>query len=276
METPSARAQTATIAGEAGFWLHSTFDNRDFDGVPASPAPAASDRAASESSWPPAAASLLPPPTQSMSGTTCPACPRWTEPRANPYAATNGAGPGNWSTSTSRSSAASLTAAATRPSAVRPVARARSGVTGYAYLHTALDDHTRLAYTEDLPTKPPPPAPVSLPGSPPGSTRAASRPNGPSPSTPGPTARAPVARPSTTWASAPAGPVPGDRRPTERSNASSAPCSTNGPTTGPTPWTTSGRQRFPAGWTGTTATDPTPASAATHQPAASSACPRHT
>ncbi|SCF58704.1 hypothetical protein GA0115256_10291, partial [Streptomyces sp. DconLS] len=22
---------------------------------------------------------------------------------------------------------------------------------GYAYLHTALDDHTRLAYTEDLP-----------------------------------------------------------------------------------------------------------------------------
>lgn len=27
----------------------------------------------------------------------------------------------------------------------------RRGGTGYAYLHTALDDHTRLAYTEDLP-----------------------------------------------------------------------------------------------------------------------------
>ncbi|CAL9323413.1 IS481 family transposase IS1649 (plasmid) [Streptomyces sp. SudanB66_2053] len=36
----------------------------------------------------------------------------------------------------------------------RPAGRAnqdRRNGTGYAYLHTALDDHTRLAYTEDLP-----------------------------------------------------------------------------------------------------------------------------
>ncbi len=33
----------------------------------------------------------------------------------------------------------------------RPEGRRNRTGTGYAYLHTALDDHTRLAYTEDLP-----------------------------------------------------------------------------------------------------------------------------
>lgn len=46
--------------------------------------------------------------------------------------------------------------------------RNRTG-TGYAYLHTALDDHSRLAYTEDCPTRPPRPAQASSPGPPPGS-----------------------------------------------------------------------------------------------------------
>ncbi len=32
---------------------------------------------------------------------------------------------------------------------------------GYAYLHAVLDDHTRIAHTEDLPTGPPRPAPAS-------------------------------------------------------------------------------------------------------------------
>jgi hypothetical protein len=38
----------------------------------------------------------------------------------------------------------------------------------------------------------------------------------------------------------------------------------------------SDRQRFPTGWTGTTSTDPTPASAAKHQPAAAPTCPNST
>lgn len=44
----------------------------------------------------------------------------------------------------------------------------------------------------------------------------------------------------------------------------------------PPPQTPNARQRFPTGWTGATTTDPTPASTATHPPAASPTCPDNT
>ena len=70
-------------------------------------------------------------------------------------AATSTPHPATWSTSTSRSSAGSPTAAAgavalgrqrRRAQGARPAPRAR----GYAYIHHAVDDHSRLAYTEIL------------------------------------------------------------------------------------------------------------------------------
>ncbi len=141
---------------------------------------------------------------------------------------------------------------------------------------TALDDHSRLAYTEDLPDETAPTCAAFL-------TRAtawfAER---------GVTIERVLtdnawAYTKNTWRQtcrdlgiSPAGPGPGGRRQTARSNASTAPCSTNGPTPGPTPQTPNGRERFPAGWTGTTTTDPTPESAATPQPAASPTSPDNT
>ena len=72
--------------------------------------------------WPPAPASPPPPLTASSNVTACHPWPRWTGPPANPSAATNAPGPVSWSTSTSKSSAASPTAAATSP---RPGGRAQ-------------------------------------------------------------------------------------------------------------------------------------------------------
>ena len=66
--------------------------------------------------------------------------------------------PVTWSTSTSRSSAGSPTAAASgfRSGSTGPrprhdeAARAGARLRGYAYLHHAVDDHSRLAYSEIL------------------------------------------------------------------------------------------------------------------------------
>jgi hypothetical protein len=57
------------------------------------------------------------------------------------------------------------------------------------------------------------------------------------------------------------------RRPTARSNASTAPCSTNGPTSGPTPATPSAPPPWQTSCIPTTATAVTPHSAATHRSA---------
>ena len=73
-------------------------------------------------------------------------------PRAVRYEAPR---PGSWSTSTSRSSAGSPTAAAA-PAVLGPHRRrnreqaSTSGGRGYAFLHHAVDDHSRLAYSEIL------------------------------------------------------------------------------------------------------------------------------
>ncbi len=64
-------------------------------------------------------------------------------------------------------------------------------------------------------------------------------------------------------------PGPTGPRPTARSNASTAPCSTNGPTPAPTGQTSNAAKRSPAGSTPTITTADTPHSQANHPQAAS-------
>ena len=59
-------------------------------------------------------------------------------------------------------------------------------------------------------------------------------------------------------------PAPTGHRPTARSNASTAPCSTNGPTSGPTPATPNAPQPWQTSCTPTTATAATPHSKVSH------------
>jgi transposase InsO family protein len=73
--------------------------------------------------------------------------PSWTGPPARSSAATNAPAPASWSTSTSGISVASPTAAATRSSAGQ-AGRARRTSMGFDYVHSAVDDHSRLAYSE--------------------------------------------------------------------------------------------------------------------------------
>jgi hypothetical protein len=61
---------------------------------------------------------------------------------------------------------------------------------------------------------------------------------------------------------------PTGRRPTARSNASTAPCSTNGPTSGPTPATQNAPPPWQTSSTPTTTTAATPHSEASHPSAA--------
>lgn len=59
-------------------------------------------------------------------------------------------------------------------------------------------------------------------------------------------------------------PAPAGRRPTAESNASTAPCSTNGPTSAPTPATPNAPQPWQTSGTPTTTTAATPRSEASH------------
>ena len=73
-------------------------------------------------------------------------------PTGRVCAATSMPIPATWSTSTSRNSAGSLTAAVTRCSAGpqgKEMKRTRARP-GYAFLHNAVDDQSRLAYSEIL------------------------------------------------------------------------------------------------------------------------------
>ncbi|WP_412077297.1 integrase core domain-containing protein [Streptomyces xanthophaeus] len=58
--------------------------------------------------------------------------------------------PANWSTSTSRNSAGSLRGGGHKTLGRAEGRRNKTGA-GWAYRHTALDDHSQIAYTEDLP-----------------------------------------------------------------------------------------------------------------------------
>ena len=69
-----------------------------------------------------------------------------------PRSATNATGPASWCTWTSRSSGGSPTAAAGAPTAA-PTRRTAptSRPIGFDYVHSLVDDHSRLAYSEVLP-----------------------------------------------------------------------------------------------------------------------------
>ena len=72
--------------------------------------------------------------------------------RRSPRSATNATGPASWSTSTSRNSAGSPTAAAGAPSAAASdqSAHAQAGTDRLRLRPLVVDDHTRLAYSEVL------------------------------------------------------------------------------------------------------------------------------
>ena len=153
-------------------------------------------------------------------------------------------GPASWSTSTSRSSATSPTAAATRscgPAAATARAPQPAGPRrprpnlGYSYLHTAVDDHSRLAYSEILADEKKETAAAfwrrahaffAQAGI---TVERVLTDNGSCYRS-----RALARRPGRDRASPTSAPAPTGPRPTARSNASTAPCSTSGPTPAPT------------------------------------------
>ena len=134
---------------------------------------------------------------------------------------------------------------------------------GYDYVHSAIDAHSRLAYSEILARREGPDLRRVL-----GPRRSSS-----SASTRSPSKRSSPTTPRTTAATdftaalggiehrriRPAGP-----RPTARSNGSTAPCSTSGPTSGSTPQTANAPAHLTACSTSTTITAATPPSEATH------------
>ncbi len=154
----------------------------------------------------------------------------------------------------------------------RTLDKSLTGARGYGYVHTALDDHSRLAYSEVLPDETAQTTTawwrraiawfaaqgITIKPSFPTTAAATSRTCGRPP--------APTTRSST------AGPGLTGRRPTARSNGSTARSPTNGPTSGPTPQNAPAWWPCASGYTSTTITAPTPPSAASHPRAASPTC----
>ena len=138
---------------------------------------------------------------------------------------------------------------------------------GYAFLHNAVDDHSRLAYTEILADEKKDTAAgfweranayfascgivVKRVLTDNGSSTAPTR------------SKTPWARTSNTNAHAPTGP-----RPTAKSNATTAPCSMNGPTPKPTDQKPTVLPLSPTGSITTIITEATPHSTVSHQQAA--------
>jgi transposase len=137
---------------------------------------------------------------------------------------------------------------------------------GYAYLHNAVDDHSRLAYTEILTNEKRPlpgsgnaPTPTSrVPGS---RSNASSRTTAP--------ATAPMLSPTPWEQRSPTNaPAPTGLKPTAKSNASTAPCSRNGPTLNRTDQKANAPQHSPTGGITIITNEDTPHSKASHQPTA--------
>jgi transposase-like protein len=142
---------------------------------------------------------------------------------------------------------------------------------GTGYLHTVLDDHSRVAYTEIcLPTprsartRPPPPRSRSYDERRPGSRPVACASSESSPITGAATARSCGAMPAPSSASSPRRPAPTGHKPMARLNASIAPSSTGGPSAGSTPARYTAEKPSPAGSTSTTTTDPIPPAEDSH------------
>lgn len=126
---------------------------------------------------------------------------------------------------------------------------------GYAFVHSAVDGYSRIAYSEVLPTR------QRRPPSPSGSGRSVTSPtsgspsNGFSPTTAAAIDRRGSTRPSDASATASLAPI--DRRPMARWNASTAPCSVNGPISGPGPQRVNAIEPLTVGSTSTTITGTT-------------------
>src|SRR5512144_534337 len=153
----------------------------------------------------------------------------------------------------------------------RAASAARAGsrpVTGYGYVHTALDDHSRLAYSEVL-------ADETAATTVAWWQRAIAWFAGHGiriervPTTPPATAPAPGSTPAAGTRSPPSAPGPTGPRPTTRSSATTAPFWSSGPTPASTPPTPPAPRRCANGCTSTTITGPTPRSAASRRRAAS-------
>ncbi len=154
--------------------------------------------------------------------------------------------------------------------------RYRNPISGYGYLHTALDDYSRLAFTEILADETKETATAFLRRAAAWYAAAGSPSSGSCPATAAATGPRPGRRPAPTWASPTNAPGPTVPRPTARSSATTEPSPTNGPTPAPAPQKPNGAPPLTPGCTPTTITEDTPRSKASHPPAASPTCPGRT
>lgn len=100
--------------------------------------------------WPPVPVSQLPPPTGSSSATACRRWPPPTRATGEPVRRYERAWPGEL-VHIDVKKLGRIPDGGGHKALGRAAGRKNRNSTGYAYLHTALDDHTRLAYTENLP-----------------------------------------------------------------------------------------------------------------------------
>jgi transposase-like protein len=135
---------------------------------------------------------------------------------------------------------------------------------GTCFVHTVIDDFSRVAYAR---TRRPRQPSQSCTARTPGSPNAASMSNACCPTTAPATDPSLGAMPAQDSASHTSGPAPTDRRPTARSSACTAPC----PTAGPTPASTAQKPNAEApsrtGCTSTITTEPTALSEVIHRSA---------
>lgn len=125
---------------------------------------------------------------------------------------------------------------------------------GTAYVHTVIDDHSRVAYASACCT-----------GRPPGSPRGASLWNRCSQTMGLATAPTPGGMPAPISASNPSDPGPTGPRPMGKSNASTAPWPMAGPTPGSTPPRHSAIKSYQTGCTSIITIEPTPPSEVSHR-----------
>ena len=135
---------------------------------------------------------------------------------------------------------------------------------GTAYVHTVIDDHSRVAYAEIHDDEPPPPPPPYSAAPSPGTPNTASPPAGSCPTTAPPTDPTAGPPPAPNSASPRRKPAHTGHKPTAKSNGSTAPSPTAGPSPSSTPQNKPAAKPYPPSSTTTTTTDPTPPSAAPH------------
>ena len=156
----------------------------------------------------------------------------------------------------------------------KPRNKYRDPLMGKAFVHTVIDDHSRVAYTEIHDDKTALTATAALIRAVECSTPAASPSSGSCPTTAAPTAHTCGETPAPSSGSRTSARGPTDRRPTARSRDSTGPW----PTAGPTPAATHPRRSVgassTAGCTTTTSTGPIRPAGTTHQPAVFGHCQR--